>query len=650
MCGIAAIVGRDPRAVETALDAATCAQIHRGPDDSGIELVTLGDITVGLGQRRLSIIDLSPLGHQPMAHPETGDLLIYNGELYNFQVFRAELEQLGVRFRGRSDTEVMLHALVRWGPDVLRRFQGMYAIVWLRRAARTIVLARDPLGIKPLFVARSAGMLAAASEVRALVASGVASRTISRRAVATMLAYGAVQEPATIFEDVYAFPAGSFQEISLDSVLDRAPKPPTRYWRPPPVDNTIDETEATERIRETLTASVRDHLVSDVPVGVFLSSGLDSTIIAGLAARHISDIRAYTVGFEENPDMSESAPAARTAQAFGIPHVDVQITAQEALGSVEHWLRALDQPSIDGLNTYVVSGAVKRAGITVALSGLGGDELFCGYTSFVDVPRLQGLMRHIRFMPRPARTLLARLAAVGRPYAYRQKLMEIAESSGTLADLYFQRRRTMSARQLAALGLKADEMGLSPEFIPPEALENVEIDELDPVVSVSRLEMAFYDGNMLLRDSDTNGMAHSLEIRVPFFDTAVLNAVMPIPAAVRMPHWRANKHLLRHTFPELLRPELLTLGKRGFSLPIRRWMASSLRDLCESSLAALRGCGLLSSGGIDTVWRAFLAEPETPIWSRAWGLCVLGAYVSSINTPVTPRAPLPRPSSTPTAV
>jgi asparagine synthase (glutamine-hydrolysing) len=638
MCGIAVIIAHDPALARQALDAMVCAQTHRGPDDSGFEFVDLNGLTLGLGQRRLSIIDLSPLGHQPMAHPVSGDLLVYNGELYNYRELRRELEAEGTGFRGHSDTEVLLHALARWGPAVLARLRGMFSIAWYRAKQRTLVIARDPLGIKPLYIARTPSALVLASEVRAILASGLIERRISQRGLATLLAFGAVQDPDTIIEGVHSFPGGYWQEFPIDAALNSTLPFPVRYWRPPTIDPTITEPEAIDRIHAALNTSVRDHLISDVPIGVFLSSGIDSTIIAGLAAKHTSKINTYTIGFSDNPDMSESAPAARSARLFGAEHHDVQIGTRQALEGFERWLDSLDQPSIDGLNTFVVSDAVKRAGITVALSGLGGDELFCGYGSFADVPRIQMLMRRTRNLPAWVRVVLARAASTGKPLAYKHKLLDIARTGERLIDLYFQRRRVMSASQLAELGIDAGRSRLTPSFMPPESMADIDIDDEDPVVAVSTLETRYYAGNMLLRDSDAMGMAHGLEIRVPFFDTAVLNTAMAIPANVRMPYGLPNKHLLRRAFPNLLRHELLEQSKRGFSLPIRRWMNTSLKPLCEESLADLRRSGILESKGIESVWRSYLDAPETPLWSRAFGLCVLGAYITRVmnDRPKTP--------------
>lgn len=648
MCGISGVIARSPDRVISALRAMTEAQTHRGPDDSGHRIVEGSDACVGFGHRRLSIIDLSPLGHQPMVHPETGDLLIYNGELYNFMTFRRELEREGVMFRGHSDTEVILHAIARWGVQVIERFEGMYAIAYYRRKDRKLILARDHVGIKPLYVAWTRDAFAFASEVRSILASGLVDRSISTRGLATVLAYGAVQEPDTFFEQIKSFPAGCWQEIDVEGVLSREPAPPRRFWHPPQVDPSITADKAVSMTRELLDVAVRDHLIADVEVGVFLSGGIDSTVAAGLAAKHQQGIRAYTVGFADNPDLSESPLAAATAKAFGLPHVDVQISTADALASVGRWLASMDQPSMDGLNTYVVSQAVRDTGLKVALSGLGGDEVFCGYSTFQDVPRLQRIMQTVRKLPKPLRTFIARAVATGKSEAYRQKLVEIARTQGHLVELYFQRRRTMSNFQLAALGIDHEALGMSDMLMPPDGLLDLNVDDRFPIAAVSDLEIRYYCGNMLLRDSDACGMAHSLEIRVPFFDKRLLDNMLAVSGALRMPSGVPNKHLLRAAFPDLLRPDLLAMPKRGFTLPIRRWMATSLRSFCEAALADLKTCGLVNPRGVDQVWRQFLLAPESQIWSRAFTLCVLGSYIG--RTKATVKSPfsvvIDRPTST----
>lgn len=626
MCGIAGVFASDEEVVRQALPLIVSAQHHRGPNDGGEIYLPVPGGTLGLGHRRLSILDLSPLGHQPMVDAESGDVLVYNGELYNFRDIRADLEREGCTFRSDGDTEVMLRALSRWGTDALHRFEGMYALAWFRKRQMTVVLARDPVGIKPLYYARSARGLVFGSEVRAVLASGLVRRTIAARGVAGMLAYGAVQEPYSFFRDVVPVGSGSIAEIRLALPPGSTPIRPRRFWQFPPPDPEIMETEALDVLRSSLDEAVRQHLVSDVPVGVFLSSGIDSTIIAGLAAKHAPGIQSFTVAFGDNPDMSEGTLAAATAQRIGIEHHDIQISNQSSLHATEPWLDAQDQPSMDGLNVYLVAQAVRRRGITVALSGQGGDEIFGGYPSFADVPRYMRMMRVIRTVPMPMRPMIARLLALRSSEASRQKLIDMLGSDGSALQLALARRRVLSSHALAQLGLKAGRLGLDQSFLSPGALAELPVSNHFPIHSVSLAETRFYMGNMLLRDCDANGMAHSLEIRVPFLDQRVINTFLAVTGHIRLPNGGCDKHLLRKAFASMLSSDIISQPKVGFILPIKRWMAGPLRDRCEQSLAYLKRSGIVVPEGVDRVWSAYLRAPESPMWSRAWSLVVLGAY------------------------
>lgn len=630
MCGIAGIIAADPGLVRDALPRMTGAMRHRGPDDTGHEFADAGPVHLGLGQGRLSIIDLSVAGHQPMVHPETGDTLVFNGELYNYRDIARDLEAKGVRFRGHCDAEVVLHAFTQWGADCLDRFEGMYGLAFYRARDRRLFLARDHVGIKPLYVARLNDRFLFASEVRAILAN-LPDRAIDPQGLATLLAFGAVQGPCTFYRNITEFPAGSVQEIDVTTLLTTPPPAPRRFWRYPALDASMTTETGLERVHELLDLAVRDHLVSDVPVGVFLSSGLDSTIIAGLAAKHNPDVRAFTVGFAEQPDLSEAPLAAETARLFGIEHHDIQLTSSDVESMCRSWLQSQDQPSVDGFNVYLVAGAVARAGMKVALSGQGGDEVFGGYPAFADVPRAMGLMRKLSPVPRRLRPLLARGLAFNKPAAYREKLRDMLMTDGSVRALYFQRRRMMSTGQLAKLGVRAADLGLTDDFMPPEAVAGLSLDARDPIVAVSELESRYYMGNMLLRDGDINGMAHSLEIRVPLLDRRMLETFHAMPGRQRLPDGTANKHLLRNGFPELFRRELLEQSKRGFEIPIKRWLLGPLRDLADESLERVRNLDMLDRKGVDDIWSTFERDPESQIWTRAFTLVVLGMRLEDVG-------------------
>ncbi len=562
-----------------------------------------------------------------MQNPRTGDRLIFNGEIYNFADLRRDLEKAGEAFRGHSDSEVLLHALTLWGPDCLGRLEGMYAFAFFDTVRQRLILARDPAGIKPLYYASIGENFLFASEVRALLASGLVPPRLDACGVAGLLAYGAVQQPCTLFRDCRSLPPGSWMQISSQEGNRWKISEPRHFWSYPAPEAVISEDESIAGVRSTLDAAVRDHLVSDVPVGLFLSSGLDSTILAGLAARHTRELQSFTVTFADQPDFSEQQLAAATARQFGLPHVEIPLPADEAEAAARDWLDALDQPSMDGLNVYVISRAVRRHGIKVGLSGLGSDELFGGYPSFRDVPRLRRLVSPLRGLPTGARRGLGALAGLGRSTAVRSKLADVFAGASSIYAIALQRRRLLSNRQLASLGISADELGLTPEFQPPEALDGLNRDDTDAIAAVSRYESHFYQGNVLLRDADANGMAHGLEIRVPFLDQRLLNLVHSIPGRIRLPSKAPGKLLLRRACADLLRPEILAQPKRGFTLPLRRWMLGSLRPLCEQGLKALKDLGILRAGGIDSIWQRFLEEPESPLWTRALTLSVLGAYI-----------------------
>ncbi|MFO0838159.1 MAG: asparagine synthase (glutamine-hydrolyzing) [Phycisphaerae bacterium] len=630
MCGIAGIIAPCRASIQAALGPMMDAQRQRGPDDFGSHIVALNSCALGLGFRRLSILDLSPAGHQPMVHPETGDVLVFNGEIYNFRALRTELEKLGERFVGNSDSEVLLHALTRWGVTCIERLEGMFAFAFYDNRRRELWLARDPVGIKPLYTARVPGVFLFASSARAIAASGMVRREADPVGVASFAAYGAVQEPATIFKDVRAFPAGCYKRMVVEETWRGERGIISRYWRFPSISERMPtEQEAVERVRDTLNVAVRDHLVSDVPIGVFLSSGIDSTTVAALAARHSPQIKTFTIGLGDHPDRSEAQLSSETARALGTDHTEIRITTDDALKSTVEWLSHLDQPSIDGLNTYIISKAVRSQGIIVALSGLGGDELFGGYSTFNAAPRFTNWVQRGRWMPARLRRGIASTLGFLKPHAIRSKMTDLAGSNGDLLSVYLQLRRVLADDQLSAMNA-VDPIG-NGQFLPPSALDGVEWDIDDAVVGISRLETRLYMGNTLLRDADANGMAHSLEIRVPFLDTRMLNLVHAMPGRVRLPTGVANKHLLRVAFASEFRAALTSQPKRGFTLPIGEWMRGPLRDLCRGGLESLASLGMFNTRAVDHLWEFFDQRPDAQRWSRAFVLAVTGLYARTME-------------------
>jgi asparagine synthase (glutamine-hydrolysing) len=629
MCGIAGIMGALSHAqIDRPLQSMLDAQLHRGPDDGGLKLIPVRNGTVGLGNRRLAIQDLSVLGHQPMVNEATGDVLVYNGEIYNAPALRDLLKTEGFQFQGHSDTEVLMRAYERWGTECLTRLRGMFAFaLWDARRLR-LVIARDPMGIKPLYyAARKDNWFVFASEVRALLQSGLLDSRIDPRSLAGYLAYGAVQEPLTIYEGVFSMPRGCWQERDeRGNVVGGG-----RYWQFPLPDQSqrgrqVDD--VVEEGRGILKEVVRRQLLSDVQVGLFLSSGLDSTALLGLAPEK-HNLDAFTVSFPDHPEYNEVLAAKVAAERFGVRHHECQVTDSTALNWICKGLKCMDQPSMDGFNSYIVSCAVREHGIAVALSGLGSDEVFGGYELFRRVPRIFNALSWLLPFPESVRTTAAWFATAFTNESVRQKAQEIAKVNPGLIGLYFRQRRLIGDYGLEAFGFYHERLRLSEDFQIPELEYEGCYVPADLLSSVARLDASFYLKNILLRDSDVFGMANSLEIRVPFLDCDLLDWAFRLPGDVLLPKGASLKYLLRKICAEVYRQLPVASSKRGFVLPISAWLRGPLREVMEASLCTLRDSGLLETTGVDDVEGIFRREPDSPAWSRIWALVTLGSWLGN---------------------
>ena len=647
MCGLAGIVGDYPRPVaEAAICRMTSAQAHRGPDDEGTEIIQVGpgsgsprasgssssststgattESVVALGSRRLAIIDLSEAGHQPMTDPRTGNVLAYNGEIYNFPELRAELVAKGVEFRGRTDTEVILLGYREWGRDVLDRLRGMFAFALWDAQRDRLLVARDHLGIKPLYFSTAGKGFSCASELGALLEGELFDPTLDRRGLAGFLAFGAVQEPLTIVREVRVLPAGSWLEVDRTGAIVAE----GRYWDFPAVDHRAEGLTQQQLVaegRELLARSVERHMLSDVPLGVFLSSGIDSTAVAGLARKAADhDVHAFTVSFPGEAELDESPVAERSAERLGLVFHNIPVDPSTALEWATQGLSAMDQPSMDGLNTYIVSRAVREAGLTVALSGQGGDEIFGGYQSFQAVPRIAALMRSGRVVPAPLRKALAGLVARPGGHLRASKARDVV-SVADLDDIYFMFRRSLADRDMSRLGISPEHDSLTANFLDPAAAPSFNGD--DSIASVSRLESRFYLGNTLLRDGDVFGMANSLEIRVPMLDRDVVDWAMRLPGRLLLPKGRPPKDLLRRMCADVLGPEQLELTKRGFNLPLARWMKGPLSELRRQGLATVMDSGLVDPEGVRAIEDLYIEDSYRSAWTRVWTFVALGRWL-----------------------
>lgn len=617
MCGIAGILLRKREAapLEGALDRMLAALRHRGPDDSGRTVIDAGEWRAGLGAARLSILDLTPAGHQPMAGP-SGDWIAYNGEVYNHPDLRGRLETPPQGWKSSGDTEVLLHACRKWGEASPAQFRGMFGLAFWDGRRQELVLARDPLGIKPLYYFASPELLVFASEARAILGSGLVPRRLSRSGLRSYLSFGSVESPLTLVEGVRSLPPGHrgvvrLQEPSLRLRLSPFADPLLEI----PPEPAADRARSVRAVRAALEDSVRAHRISDVPVGTFLSGGIDSSALVALL--HLSGARktpTFTVTFDE-PGFSEARFARIVAERFGTDHREIPLSDADLLGMLPEAVRSMDQPTMDGINTFIVSKAVHGAGIKAAFSGLGGDELFGGYPSFARIPFLQNLNR----LPASLRRAMGKgLESVGKGRVKAEKLAELFQSAGSPWDLYRISRRLFSPQEIHSLLPKGGEDLPAPPAVPEGS---------DPFSRIGLYEMRHYMVNTLLRDTDAMSMASSLEVRVPFLDREVLRAVLAVPSRHKADGSRP-KPLLLDALEGQIPEEIRRRRKAGFVLPLERWMRSSLRSDLDASFSQPEA---LSRAGVQPVfaqncWREFLRRPHSAGWARPWALHVLAAW------------------------
>jgi len=622
MCGIFGMVARNARVAPEVLERATLSLAHRGPDDSGTVIVrdsTPEPVEIGLGSLRLAILDLSSLGHQPMQDVETGNWIVFNGEIYNFREIRQTLERDGIRFRSYSDTEVLLKAYGRWGEACLEKLRGMFAFAIWDAQRHRLFAARDAMGIKPLYYYKSETHLLFASEVRTLLGTGMVPRRLDGAGLRNYLEFGSCYDPLTLVEGVVNLRPGYALIWERGSAREQV------YWDLGTASrstlHSIDRKKSEEEVYAALDESVRMQMVSDVPVGVFLSGGIDSSAIVGILARGGATVDTFSIVFRES-DYSEAEYSRRIAKEFATHHHEITVSQFDALEAIPYAVAAMDLPTMDGLNTYLVSRQTRAAGIKVALSGLGGDEVFGGYASFWTVPRMERFQRRWGHLPGVLRGPAAGLFAALTPNNdQNRKLAALMRGDGILHPYFLsrmlfteQQRQAMFTRQDAKLEERAN-------AAIKHALEQTRT--LDAVNRVSYLESRCYMLNTLLRDADVMSMAHGLELRVPLIDHRLAQLAMSLPG-----EWKIEdgtpKPLLVNALAGALPREVVTRTKRGFTLPFEHWLKDEMRAEVEKTLMEI-GSGplakVLKAEAVKQVWKAFL-EGRTS-WSRPWALYVL---------------------------
>ncbi|MBI4388854.1 MAG: asparagine synthase (glutamine-hydrolyzing) [Nitrospinae bacterium] len=626
MCGIAGIWDSSLRPDETALMAALNRMLdsmnHRGPDDRGAERLRIPNgSTVYLGHRRLSIIDLSPRGHQPMANGHGTVWVSYNGEIYNFKDLRRELEPK-YAFHSDSDTEVLLKAYEEWGVECLGRLRGMFAFAIWDSVRRVLFLARDRMGIKPLYYHSAPDRFLFASEVRALRSSGLAKTGIDPVGLYHYLAFGRLQSPETILANIRELKPAHYFLVDLQTggITGK------RYWNPVQVTGplALSAKEIEVRVRELVEESVALRMISDVPLGAFLSGGIDSSVVAGVMAKvHNAPVKTLSIVFEEK-EYDESRYAALAADRFRTEHEVLRLREQDLLAALPAAIGAMDQPTVDGINTFLISRSAREAGLTVALSGLGGDELFGGYDSFRSVPSLARWERMLGSLPGGLRLLAGEWLQALAPGSDRNaKIAHLIAGRMNGSHVYFLFRtlfcdgwlgRLLEDRKLVEAGRRnlLETSQAVMDFIKP----------LGPVEKISYLELTQYMANMLLRDTDAMSMAHSLEVRVPLIDHKLAEFMFQVPGRLKLAP-PVPKSLLAQAAPGGLPNDLTARKKMGFTLPFESWMRTRLKNEMETVLSSPVASltGVLSPTAVNEVWRDFCGHKVT--WSRPWSLYIL---------------------------
>jgi len=585
MCGIAGYISDAAQPlphyeIASLVTAMQAALAHRGPDYQDIFESSSG--RAAICHTRLAIIDLSTKANQPMLSDDGRYVISFNGEIYNHKKLRERLTGKGVKFKSKSDTEVVLKLLIEEGPDALKLLRGMFALVLWDEAEQSLLAARDPLGIKPLYYCAKGDNLAFASEVRALLKSKLSSQKLSSRGLQQYLLRGSFSEPDTPFTDIKLLPAGTYFQWQKGKPKLRA------YWSLNFPYESINSSRAIEITRMAFEHSIRAHLVSDIPVGIFLSGGIDSTAILAMASQlNRKPVKTYSIAFE-NPQWNEAHIAKRTAEHFGAEHTEWLIDAKTATELFSEFLNHVDLPSIDGFNTFCIAKLASQHGEKVVLSGLGGDELFGGYPSFEQIPSLHKKANRLKwfsFLIAPFQSLLEK-----RLSPKQKRGLDMLMHADHLAPIYQAFRGVFSINEANQLAEELSNKHSVAKY--PKLRAHKQLDQ------ISELEISLYCRNQLLRDADVFSMCFGLELRVPFIDKVFVEQVAQIPADIRL---QAGKKLLIESVPEI--PEwVLQQSKRGFQFPFEQWFQEKLKSM-----------------PIPQIEKSIMLTP----WYRRWSLAVL---------------------------
>jgi asparagine synthase (glutamine-hydrolysing) len=592
---------------------------HRGPDADGI----YKDEFTHLGHRRLSIIDVDERSNQPFYSPDKRYVLVFNGEIYNYREIRKNLSDYS--FQTDSDTEVVMAAFLKWGDQFLRSFNGMFALAIWDSQDKELFVARDRLGIKPLYYVLTDEEIIFSSSLRSILQSNLIEKKIREDSLVDYLRFQTVHAPYTIIDGVFCLMPG--QQLKINEVEGVQFK---QYWSPiTETKFSKDDLEKTKsKIREGLTSSVDKRLVSDVPFGAFLSGGIDSSIIVALMSQlRETKVDTFSVVFKED-DFSEGEFARMIADKFGTQHHEIELSVNDFKEMIPQALSLMDHPSGDGPNTYVVSNKTRQAGIKMALSGLGGDELFGGYSIFKQVGELQS-KGWLKSFPAYARKPIAHLYDAMKRDVASGKIRELLKQEFFDMEYIYQfYRQTLMDDQIGKL-LKMNNLPTNQSFKIVHELVGYDTEgwRLPSLSRISVAEITTYMQNVLLRDADQMSMANSLEVRVPFLDHEFVEYVLGVSDKFKYP--KTPKQLLVNAFEDMLPEEVYNRKKMGFVLPYEEWMKGDLKSFCNDRLGVIKQLSFFRPEQVDRLWNDFLSGNKRVTWSRIWPLVVLGDWIKT---------------------
>ncbi|MPR32128.1 asparagine synthase (glutamine-hydrolyzing) [Salmonirosea aquatica] len=612
MCGIAGIVGLDPKTSRELIQGMTDSLSHRGPDAVGFFI----DYKVAFGQRRLSIIDLSTGANQPFFDITKRYAIIFNGEIYNYQEVR---EQLNYSWQTKSDTEVILAAFIKWGKDCLSHLNGMFAFAIWDSIETELFIARDRLGVKPLYYYMQDDLFVFSSEVRSILRTGLVSKKVCTNAIVSYLAGLAVKTPYSIIENIFQLLPGEYAFLKKGK-LDRH-----YYWR---IDNAkksepsiLSLAETVKKTRLLFEAAIKSRMVADVPVGAFLSGGIDSSAIVALMSKFSQrPVETFSIIFE-NKEFDESVYARKIADKYSTKHTELLLSPTDLIDSMHEYIAAMDTPTVDGINSYMVSKLVAATGIKVAVSGLGGDELFVGYPGFT---RWKQIKQYNALHDNPFfRSFVSALNKRVKSRAVKKVKAWKDNKQGALKAFYETNRGIFLEDEIREL-LEVDKEADLSQWMD---LNGSNIRHYPTYSQYSVAELTGYTLDVLLKDSDQMSMAWGLEVREPFFDYHLVEFILSVPDKYKYSR-KTPKSLFVKAMGDLLPDEIVYRPKKGFAFPWDSWLRGELKDYCESKIQNLSNRDLFNKASVLDLWKRFLTHDRRVKWMHVWSLVILEGWLT----------------------